>query len=680
MSHANAALTPKHRLIVARLVIDQGMPICEVAARFQVSWPTVKRWAERYRAGESMLDRSSRPHHSPTKTPQQVVKRCVSLRLRLRESPVQLAARLGIAASTVGRILTACRLNRLSACDRATGEPIRRYEHDHPGSLVHVDVKKLGNIPDGGGWRFVGRQQGNWNRQNSRNRGRNAYGQPRLGHAFVHSVIDDHSRVVYSEVHDDETALTATGVLARAVDWFAARGITIERVLSDNGSAYKSHLWQQVCDQLGITVKKTRPRRPQTNGKIERFHRTLADGWAYARCYTSEQERRNALNGWIHYYNHHRPHSACSNQPPITRLTNLPGQYTLRPLPTMHKDLSEESRVRRRYVDLIVRDEAREMVRKRSAITRAVRETLYAQDYLEVETPILQLLHGGAAARPFGTHLNAFDIDMSLRIALELHLKRTMVGGASRVFEMGRVFRNEGVDSSHSPEFTMLEAYEAWGDQFSVGKLTQEIVLAAADAVGTRQIETPQGTIDLDGEWPWVSVYPRLSEEFGREITVDTPADELRALADERGVEVDPAWDAGKLVMELFGEIVEPTLIQPTFVCDYPAVAQPLARINKDDPGKVLAWDLIIGGMERGTGFTEMIDPVIQRDVLTAQSLKAAAGDPEAMQLDTDFIEALEYGVPPMGGLGIGIDRLIMLLTGAGIRETILYPLLRPHS
>ena len=353
----------------------------------------------------------------------------------------------------------------------------------------------------------------------------------------------------------------------------------------------------------------------------------------------------------------------------------------LRPLPTMHKDLSEESRVRRRYVDLIVRDEAREMVRKRSAITRAVRETLYAQDYLEVETPILQLLHGGAAARPFGTHLNAFDIDMSLRIALELHLKRTMVGGASRVFEMGRVFRNEGVDSSHSPEFTMLEAYEAWGDQFSVGKLTQEIVLAAADAVGTRQIETPQGTIDLDGEWPWVPVYPRLSEELGREITVDTPADELRALADERGVEVDPAWDAGKLVMELFGEIVEPTLIQPTFVCDYPAVAQPLARINnKDDPGKVLAWDLIIGGMERGTGFTEMIDPVIQRDVLTAQSLKAAAGDPEAMQLDTDFIEALEYGVPPMGGLGIGLDRLIMLLTGAGIRETILYPLLRPHS
>ena len=352
----------------------------------------------------------------------------------------------------------------------------------------------------------------------------------------------------------------------------------------------------------------------------------------------------------------------------------------LRPLPVMHKELSEESRVRRRYVDLIVRDEAREMVRTRSAITRAVRETLYAQDYLEVETPILQLLHGGAAARPFGTHLNAFDIDMSLRIALELHLKRTMVGGASRVFEMGRVFRNEGVDSSHSPEFTMLEAYEAWGNQFTIAQLTKDIVLGAADAVGTRQIETERGVVDLDGEWEWVSVYPKLSEVLGREITVETPADELRALADEREVEYDPAWASDKLVMELFEKLVEPTLIQPTFVCDYPAIAQPLARINKNDPGKVLAWDLIIAGMERGTGFTEMIDPVLQREVLTAQSLKAAAGDPEAMQLDTDFIEALEYGVPPMGGLGIGIDRLIMLLTGAGIRETILYPLLRPHS
>jgi len=213
--------------------------------------------------------------------------------------------------------------------DRATGEPIRRYEHDHPGSLIHVDVKKLGNIPDGGGWRFVGRPSGSKNRsatvaerRSGKNRG------PLLGHAFVHTVIDDHTRIAYAEVHDDETAQTATAVLARAVTWYAARGISVERVLSDNGSAYKSHLWLIVCDQLGITVKKTRPYRPQTNGKIERFHRTMADGWAYAHHYTSETERRDALAGWLHEYNHHRPHSAIGGKPPITRLTNVPGQYS----------------------------------------------------------------------------------------------------------------------------------------------------------------------------------------------------------------------------------------------------------------------------------------------------------------------------------------------------------------
>lgn len=216
VSHANAALTPKHRLIVAQLVVDEGMPIGEVAARFQVSWPTVKRWAERYRAGESMQDRSSRPHHSPRATAPSVVRRCVSLRLRLREGPIQLAARLGIAPSTVGRILTACRLNRLSACDRATGEPIRRYEHDHPGSLVHVDVKKLGNIPNGGGWRFVGRAQGDKNRIATPGKPRSK-GKPKMGYAFVHSVIDDHSRLVYCEVHDDETALTATAAYGRRI-------------------------------------------------------------------------------------------------------------------------------------------------------------------------------------------------------------------------------------------------------------------------------------------------------------------------------------------------------------------------------------------------------------------------------------------------------------------------------
>lgn len=330
MSHVNAALTPRHRLIVARLVVEDGHPISEVAARFQCSWPTVKRWVDRYLAGDRhMQDRSSRPHVSPNKTSPRVTKRLVSLRLRLREGPVQLAARLGVAPSTVHQILVRCRLYRLSYVDRATGEPVRRYEHPHPGSLIHVDVKKLGNIPDGGGWRFVGRQQGGRNRAATPDKPRSQWRGPKMGHAFVHTVIDDHSRVAYAEVHDDETAATAVGVLRRAVAWYTARGVTVERVLSDNGSAYKSHLWRHVCvEELGLQVKKTRPYRPQTNGKIERFHRTLADGWGYARCYTTEAERRAALPAWLHTYNHHRPHSACGNLPPITRLINVPGQYT----------------------------------------------------------------------------------------------------------------------------------------------------------------------------------------------------------------------------------------------------------------------------------------------------------------------------------------------------------------
>lgn len=352
----------------------------------------------------------------------------------------------------------------------------------------------------------------------------------------------------------------------------------------------------------------------------------------------------------------------------------------LRPLPVLHKELSEEARVRRRYVDMIARDEARAMVRTRAAVTRSIRETLHDRGYIEVETPTLQLIHGGAAARPFTTHLNAFDIDMTLRIALELHLKRTMVGGADRVYEIGRIFRNEGIDSSHSAEFTMLEAYMSWGDQGTVARLIQDVVQASADAVGSRQVETPKGTVDLDGEWPWLPVFPTLSEKLGEDVTVDTPLPELHRLADAHDVEYDPKWGEGKMVMELFAELIEPDLIQPTFVYDYPSIAQPLARQHRTDAGKVEAWDLIIGGLERGTGFTELVDPVIQREVLLAQSIKAAGGDPEAMQFDNDFIEALEYGVPPMGGLGLGVDRLIMLLTGVGIRETILYPLLRPSA
>ena len=312
-------------------------------------------------------------------------------------------------------------------------------------------------------------------------------------------------------------------------------------------------------------------------------------------------------------------------------------------------------------------------------ITRSIRETLHSREYVEVETPILQLVHGGAAARPFETHVNAFDQRMTLRIALELYLKRAVVGGIDRVYEIGRIFRNEGVDSTHSPEFTMLECYEAYADQFVMAERMKEIILNCADLLGSRQIETAAGTIDLDGEWRWLGVYPGLSEAVGREITPETPKETLLEVATEREISVDPAWDEEKLVLELFGEIVEPTLLQPTFVFDYPPSAQPLARPHRDEPHLIEAWDLIIGGMERGTAFSELIDPVIQRERLTEQSLRAAAGDEEAMQLDEDFLRALEYGAPPMGGIGLGIDRLVMLFTSAGIRETILFPLLKPE-
>ena len=325
MSHRNAALTPRARLRMARLIVDQEWPVARAAERYDVSWPTADRWARRYREnGEAgMVDRSSRPHHSPNRTPAPVIRKLVHLRWKQRLGPVAIGAKLSMPASTVHAVLVRCRLNRLSHIDRVTGEPIRRYEHPHPGSLLHVDVKKLGNVPDGGGWRYVGRKQG------GRNRHRHSPGSsPKVGTAFVHTVIDDHSRVAYAEIHDDENAATATLVLRHAVTWFGVRGVTVERVLSDNGAAYRSRLWAATCAELGITPKKTRPYRPQTNGKIERFHRTLADGWAFKRFYNSEHARRAALPAWIHEYNHHRPHTAIGKATPITRLTNLPGQYS----------------------------------------------------------------------------------------------------------------------------------------------------------------------------------------------------------------------------------------------------------------------------------------------------------------------------------------------------------------
>ena len=330
MSHANAALTPRARLRLARLVVDDQWPVIAAAKMFMVSPVTARKWAARYRAegAAGMADRSSRPWSMPTRTPPEVVKRIVTLRWRRRLGPVQIGGQLGVPASTVHAVLVRARINRLSHIDRVTGEPIRRYEHPHPGSLIHVDVTKFGNIPDGGGHKFLSRQQSkaNAHAQARRTGERGHHYRPLIGTAFLHTVIDDHSRVAYIEICADEKADTAIGVLERAVTWFADRGVTVERVLSDNGSAYRSHAWRDTCAQLGIRHKRTRPYRPQTNGKIERLHRTLADGWAYARFYSSETERRAALPEWLHFYNHHRTHSAIGG-PPISRLNNLPGHH-----------------------------------------------------------------------------------------------------------------------------------------------------------------------------------------------------------------------------------------------------------------------------------------------------------------------------------------------------------------
>jgi transposase InsO family protein len=331
MSHANAALTPKARLRLARLIVEDGWSPSVAGRMFMVSAVTARKWAARYRAegAKGMVDRSSRPHHSPHKTPEQVKRQIVQLRCRHRLGPVQIGGRLGVPPSTVHAVLVRCRVNRLSHIDRVTGEPIRRYEHLYPGSMLHVDVTKFGNIPDGGGHRFLSRLDGRHNAQATARRTgeRGNHYRPAIGTAFLHTVIDDHTRVAYVEICADEKTQTAIGVLKRAVTWFADRGVVVERVLSDNGSCYRSYAWADACADLAITHKRTRPYRPQTNGKIERFHRTLADGWAYARFYSSETERRAALPGWLHFYNHHRIHSAIGG-PPISRLNNLPGHHS----------------------------------------------------------------------------------------------------------------------------------------------------------------------------------------------------------------------------------------------------------------------------------------------------------------------------------------------------------------
>jgi lysyl-tRNA synthetase, class II len=353
----------------------------------------------------------------------------------------------------------------------------------------------------------------------------------------------------------------------------------------------------------------------------------------------------------------------------------------LRPLPVAHKALSEETRTRQRYVDLIVNRQARDMVRTRATVLRSLRDTLDRHGFIEVETPMLQLIHGGAAARPFHTHLNAFDVPMTLRIAIELHLKRAVVGGIEKVYEIGRIFRNEGVDSTHSPEFTMLEAYEAYGDYDTMAVLTRDLVTDAARAVGRTVVPAYDGTeIDLETPWRRVTLHEAVSTVVGQPITIDTPDVVLRTVASGHGVELRAGWGHGEIVLELFEKLVEHTLVEPTFVYDFPQEVRPLARTHRDDPRLTEAWDLVINGIELAPAYSELVDPVVQRERLVQQSLLAAQGDPEAMQVDEDFLRALEYGAPPMGGVGLGVDRLIMLLTGTGIRDTIFFPLVKPEQ
>jgi lysyl-tRNA synthetase class 2 len=351
---------------------------------------------------------------------------------------------------------------------------------------------------------------------------------------------------------------------------------------------------------------------------------------------------------------------------------------TIRPLPNLHNELGEEYRVRHRFVDLIVRDRAREVVQIRSKVMQSLRNTFTKDDFIEVETPMLQTIHGGASARPFKTHSNAFDTELFLRIAPELFLKRAVVGGIDRVYEINRNFRNEGADRTHSPEFAMLEAYAAYGDYNTIADLTQKLIQnAATDVFGTLQVQLEDGEVnDLSGDWARISMFESLSEAAGMEITPETDINVLKKLADKEGLEIEHPLH-GKYVEELWEHFVKNDLQKPTFVMDFPVDTSPLVRNHRSKPGVVEKWDLYIRGYEQATGYSELVDPVIQRERFVAQVKLSAAGDPEAMKLDEEFLKALEFGMPPTGGMGMGIDRLLMSLTGLGIRETIMFPLVK---
>ena len=354
---------------------------------------------------------------------------------------------------------------------------------------------------------------------------------------------------------------------------------------------------------------------------------------------------------------------------------------SLRPLPNDHKPMSEETRVRMRYVDLIVRPEARENARLRPAVMRSLRETFHNQEFIEVETPMLQVMHGGATARPFKSFSNAYDMDLYLRIAPELFLKRCVVGGIERVFEINRNFRNEGADSSHSPEFAMIESYQAYGDWRSIADLTRELVQNAAMAVAGSHVVTHHDgrQADLGGKWREISLYEAISEGVGQSVSALTPIAELKTIATKLGMKIDPKWITGKLAEEIFEHVAKDQLIAPTFVMGFPVDTSPLVRAHREIPGVAEKWDLYVDGFELATGYSELIDPVIQRDRLVEQATLGSKGDLEAMQVDEDFLRAMEFGMPPMGGMGMGVDRLLMALTGLGIRETILFPLVKPE-
>jgi lysyl-tRNA synthetase class 2 len=354
---------------------------------------------------------------------------------------------------------------------------------------------------------------------------------------------------------------------------------------------------------------------------------------------------------------------------------------SLRPLPNDHKPMSEDTRVRMRYVDLIVRPEARATARMRPQVMRSLRDTFNSYDFIEVETPMLQVMHGGAAARPFKTFSNAYDMDLYMRIAPELFLKRCVVGGIERVFEINRNFRNEGADSSHSPEFAMVESYMSYGDWRSIADVTRTLIQNAALAVsGSHVVTHADGSQkDLGGTWREISLYDAISEGVGETVTALTPYADLKKYAEKLGMKIDPKWVTGKLAEEIFEHVASDQLIEPTFVMGYPVDTSPLVRAHRETPGVVEKWDLYVDGFELATGYSELIDPVIQRERLVEQAQLGAKGDLEAMQVDEDFLRAMEFGMPPMGGMGMGVDRLLMALTGLGIRETILFPLVKPE-